>query len=245
MFRTLDGKLIAETAQRLARRINDRFPESGLRRVADELCAMADEAVARIEHIQRPYWRLRIAVGTVAVIGIVLVVWGALDARIRDDIHRGIDVSSFIQTVESIIGTTVFLGAALIFLWTTERRLKRVRALRALDELRSVAHIVDMHQLTKDPERSLRQEAQDTPNSPDRTALTPFELGRYLDYCSEMCALVGKLSALHGAGVDDPVVLAAVDQIEVLTTGLSRKVWQKIMLLDSLAARAAEGPEGS
>ena len=243
MYRTLNGKLIAMTARRLSHRINDRFPESGLRRVADELCEISDEAVARIENIRRPYWKLRFAVGSVAVAGLVLVIWGALDARIRDDIHGGIEVSSFIQMVESIIGTAVFLGAAMIFLWTTERRLKRSRALRAIDELRSVAHIVDMHQLTKDPERSLRQGDEDTPNSPDRGALTPFELGRYLDYCSEMCALVGKLAALHCADVDDPVVLAAVDQIEVLTTGLSRKVWQKIMLLDTLAARAAEERE--
>ncbi len=64
--------------------------------------------------------------------------------------------------------------------------------------------------------------------------MTPFELGRYLDYCSEILSLVGKVSTLHVADSDDSVVLDAVDQIERLTTGLSQKVWQKIRVLDRL-----------
>jgi hypothetical protein len=35
---------------------------------------------------------------------------------------------------------------------TIETRVKRRRALRAIHELRSIAHVIDMHQLTKDPE---------------------------------------------------------------------------------------------
>jgi hypothetical protein len=53
---------------------------------------------------------------------------------------------------------------------------------------------------------------------------------RYLDYCSEMLALVGKIAALYAPRIDDPVALAAVDGIESLTTNLSRKVWQKITM---------------
>ena len=40
-----------------------------------------------------------------------------------------------------------------IFLVTLEVRLKRRRALAAIHELRAMAHIIDMHQLTKDPDR--------------------------------------------------------------------------------------------
>jgi hypothetical protein len=32
---------------------------------------------------------------------------------------------------------------------------------------------------------------------------------------------------------DDPVALAAVNEVEDLTTGLSRKIWQKIMILNA------------
>jgi hypothetical protein len=102
--------------------------------------------------------------------------------------------------------------------------------------LRSLAHIVDMHQLTKDPERVTGPPAN-TESSPKR-ALTPFELTRYLDYCSEMLALISKAAALHVQAFDDPPTLDAVEQIEDLTAGLSRKIWQKIMILDRISAPA-------
>ncbi|MFM7924284.1 MAG: hypothetical protein ACKPJJ_29030, partial [Planctomycetaceae bacterium] len=55
---------------------------------------------------------------------------------------------------------------------------------------------------------------------------------RYLDYCSELLSLVGKLAALYAQSTSDPVVLQSVNDIEQLTNGLSRKIWQKIMMLD-------------
>jgi hypothetical protein len=94
-----------------------------------------------------------------------------------------------------------------------------------------------MHQLTKDPDRlsdEPREGASDTPSSPTRT-LTRFELGRYLDYCSEMLALLGKIAALYAQNTADPVALGAVDEIEALTSGLSHKIWQKIMILHEQA----------
>lgn len=33
--------------------------------------------------------------------------------------------------------------------------------------------------------------------------------------------------------LDDAVALAAVNEVESLTTGLSRKIWQKLMILHS------------
>ena len=63
--------------------------------------------------------------------------------------------------------------------------------------------------------------------------LTRFELSRYLDYCSEMFSLIGKLAAVYSKDLDDPEVVSAVNDVEALTTGLSRKVWQKLMVLES------------
>ena len=54
----------------------------------------------------------------------------------------------------------------------------------------------------------------------------------YLDYCSEMLSLIGKLAAQYVQKFDDPVVLAAVNEVEAPTTGLSGKIWQKIMILN-------------
>ncbi len=94
------------------------------------------------------------------------------------------------------------------------------------------AHVIDAHQLTKDPD-CLLIEGEDTASSPKRE-LTPFEMSRYLDYCSEMLSLVGKIAALYAQHIDDPVALGAVDGIESLTTNLSRKVWQKITMFRSV-----------
>jgi len=95
-----------------------------------------------------------------------------------------------------------------------------------------------MHQLTKDPDR-IDSPHLDTASSPTRR-LTSAELGRYLDYCSELLSLLSKIAALHVQHVIDPVTLAAVNEIEALTTGLSGKIWQKITLLghDPLRPRA-------
>ena len=70
--------------------------------------------------------------------------------------------------------------------------------------------------------------------------MNPFELTRYLDYCTEMLSLISKAAALHVQGFEDPVTLDAVEQIEDLTNGLSRKIWQKIMILDRMVAPAAQ-----
>jgi hypothetical protein len=62
--------------------------------------------------------------------------------------------------------------------------------------------------------------------------MSEFELMRYLDYCSEMLSLTGKLAALYMQNMRDPVVIESVNEIEDLTTSLSRKIWQKIMILN-------------
>ena len=101
-----------------------------------------------------------------------------------------------------------------------------------------MAHIIDMHQLTKDPERVMNPAVRsDTPSSPARV-LNPFQLSRYLDYSSEMLALLSKSAALYVQDFDDPVTISAVNEIENLTSGLSRKIWQKIMILDREVADA-------
>jgi len=126
------------------------------------------------------------------------------------------------------------LGAAIYFLFSLEKRIKRQRALAAIHELRSIAHIIDMHQLTKDPERMFRK-WENTPTSP-QIQMSPLQLNRYLDYCTEMLSLTGKIAALYVQRFDDATSLAAVSEIEELTTSLSRKIWQKIMILENRQA---------
>ena len=97
-----------------------------------------------------------------------------------------------------------------------------------------------MHQLTKDPEPFLTRSS--TVSSPQRV-FTRFELARYLDYCSELLSLTSKLAALHVQCLNDPVVLNAVNDVEILAANLSGKIWQKIMILDIAMPR--ESPVSS
>ncbi len=69
-----------------------------------------------------------------------------------------------------------------------------------------------------------------TSSSPLRD-LDQEHLLRYLDYCTEMLSLTGKLAALYAQYFPDATVVAAVNDVEQLTTNLSRKVWQKIVLV--------------
>jgi hypothetical protein len=146
-------------------------------------------------------------------------------------------VSDFLQGIDSAVNEIILLGAASYFLIGWETRRKRRRALRALHVLRSLAHIIDMHQLTKDPERLLAPEKR-TPSSPAHT-FTKFELARYLDYCSEMLSIISKAAALYVQNFDDPVTLAAVNDMEQLTGSLSQKLWLKIDILERVAPGAS------
>jgi hypothetical protein len=62
-------------------------------------------------------------------------------------------------------------------------------------------------------------------------------LRRYLDYCSEMLSLAGKLAALYAQAVSTPAAVEAVNDLENLSIGLSRKIWQKIALIPDTKAR--------
>jgi len=233
MYRNLDPALLVQTVARLKERVQERFPGSGLGKVAEELHEVARQVIARTETINRPHVVLR-AASTLTVIALVAVMAAVLyKLRLAPGEWTWLSV---IQVLESAINDIILLGAGLFFLITLEVRVKRRRALKAIHELRSLAHIIDMHQLTKDPHILLGQGPQ-TANSPMRT-LTHYQLARYLDYCSEMLSLIGKLAALYVQRFDDQVALAAVDGIEDLTNGLSRKIWQKITVLEG-AARVA------
>jgi hypothetical protein len=154
-----------------------------------------------------------------------------------------VEITEIIQTSEAGLSEAVLIGAGLLFLIGWERRLKRSRALRALHELRSVAHVIDMHQLTKDPERLLERYSS-TKASP-RETMTAFELNRYLDYCSELLSLTGKVAAVYVQWFEGPAVLEAVAEIEDLTTGLCQKIWQKVSLIQRVDdVRPAASPEG-
>lgn len=230
----LEPARIVETVDVLERRIAERFPGSGLSRVAADLNATARTGVARAAALTQPFWLIRFGVGLAFVLGIAAQIFAA--RLVHLDPFRA-DALSLAQGLDSAFNLLAIFGAAIWFLLTLEERIKRGRALASLHELRSLAHVVDMHQLTKDPTILLANFHKRTSHSPAR-AMSRFELTRYLEYCSEMLALIGKLAALYAEGVRDSVVIEAVNDVETLAANLGRKIWQKITIIEQLD----EGP---
>ncbi|MBI1384160.1 MAG: hypothetical protein GC150_04545 [Rhizobiales bacterium] len=226
MYRRLDPNKIIQTLERLTLRIEERFAGAGLASVARELTDLAAQTSARAEKIKEPNWTLRLAVGLLMAIGlaVLIAVTNIIQVKRTTD-----DLFGVLQGIEAFFNVVVLMGAAAFFLATVERRVKRGRALRDLHGLRAIVHVIDMHQLTKDPGVLVEGEHR-TAHSPART-MTPFELTRYLDYCSEMLSLTGKVAALYAQSLDDRAVTETVNEIEQLTTDLSRKIWQKIMII--------------
>ncbi len=225
-YNQLDSDQIVTTADQLCRRVRERFPSAGLNNCSVQLLEITRQAKVRAAAIGAPMRWLRVllwlAVASIVAIFVVTI----RHVRLKQaDLEGG----QLIQILEAGFNATVLVGAVIVFLLTVEVRVKRRRALKAIHELRSLSHIIDMHQLTKDPERML-QKGADTESSPKRT-MTQFELSRYLDYCTEMLSLCGKVAALYVQNFEDSEAVSAVNDLEDLTSGLTRKIWQKIMII--------------
>jgi hypothetical protein len=230
MYRALNALKITKTVEELEARIVSRFPGSGLARVCGDLAGLSRQTADRIQNVARPNWILRAGLAAVVIAGLltlVLLVREALALKGSDQL------SDVMQGLDAGMNLTLILGGAAFFVSTLETRWKRRRALAALHELRSIIHVIDMHQLTKDP--SMLGAAR-TSASPDHD-LTPFELMRYLDYCSEMLSLAAKLAALYAEKLSDPIVVDTVGDIERLTSNLSSKIWQKITMVQAFGGR--------
>lgn len=233
-YSQLDASLITRTLEETRDRIGERFPESNLRRVAEQLLGVSRETVECVEYLSRPNWALRTA-GAVAIVALLALAVLAAGLTLRAPVDM--TFSDVVQTIEAGVNDIVFFGIAVFFVMTIEIRVKRRRALAMLHQLRSLAHIVDMHQLTKDPERLMSARAGGAPvDHPQPT--TGIDLAKYLDFCSELLSLTSKIAALLVQRFDDSVVLAGVNEIEGLTTGLSGKIWQKITILERSSGRA-------
>ena len=223
MYQALDAARISSTAVEISRRIGNQFPGSGLSAVSATLCGLADASTDRAARLARADWRIRVPVGIavttmVAIAGFVLL-------RIRVNAGAG-SWAELAQGLEASVSNVVFFGIAIFFLLSLETRAKRRLALNGLNELRSIAHVIDMHQLTKDPPTTRRRD------SPPDAPMPQVEMAQYLDCCSELLAVTSKLAALHIQAFSDPVVADSVNGIQALTLGLSGKIWQKIMILD-------------
>lgn len=234
--RVLNPALVVATFQQLEARVSERFPGSGLAKVCGDLVVVAGDTAGRARRLARPYVGLRLLAALTVVIAISVQIF---TARLVDwsVVGQTADAVGMAEGLSAAVNLALLAFGALWFLITAEQRLKRWRILGSLYELRAFAHVIDMHQLTKDPTIILAGAAP-TASSPQRR-MSEFQLSRYLDYCAEMLALTAKLAALYANQTHDSVVIDAVNDVENLTSNLGRKIWQKIMILSQLREGAA------
>jgi len=227
----LDPDKVTATLDRLREPITRSFVEP--RHLADvvlEVRAVVGQ-VTREPGAAAP-WHRAVRIGSRVAIGLLVVlIVVAVGSAVRTGATQVGDVRAldWLQIVEAGVNDVVFAGLAIFFLRSVPDRIVRRRTLGLLHRLRSLAHIFDMHQMSKDPESLLP--LGEGGGNPGGDPMSRAELGRYYDYCSELLSLVAKVAALCAEASTDAVVLETVSEIENLTNGMSRKIWQKISLL--------------
>jgi len=225
----LNSEKVISTISTLEKRIADRFPESGLRKTCADFLKIAKKSDSNINWLIKPNIPLRLFSYLIISLGIGGIIYSVsyVEFKLEDT-----TISNIIALSEAVFNDIILLGAAIFFLISLESRVNRKKSLEMLNELRVTAHVIDMLQLTKGPSLINATETSTT-NSPKRY-LTKFEMERYLDYSSELASLIAKVGALYSQSLSDEVVVRAVNEIEILCTGLSRKIWQKIIILNQL-----------
>jgi hypothetical protein len=220
---------VGATVAQLERRIHARFGERGLTKAVRDLgqLVVLVQTEAGESHVRLRRTTLAARTTSITIIGATLF---ALVFGLRSAVTQGLEqTAGWVPLVESVINDLVFAAIAVLFLWAMPERLERRALLRLLHRLRSLAHVIDMHQLSKAPEQVSPTYVPTAESL--RHGLYADQLYHYLDYCSEMLSLTAKTAALCGEHTSDGVVLETISTIERLTTELSNKIWQKISLL--------------
>lgn len=234
MYTKLNPQHIIKTLKALEVRIDERFPGSGLFKVCKELTGLAEASGGHISRLAEPNLLLRFAIISVVIFGGMMLAYLGSIIEVKRDAENLFGV---MQGIDSVFNIIVLMGAGIIFLVSLEDRWKRQQAMEHLHELRSIIHVIDMHQLPKDPS-SARPPTVATPDSDtEQRPISAFELTRYLDYCSEMLSLAAKVAALYAQSTKDPLVIEAASELGQITTNLSNKIWQKISMVHRLESR--------
>src|SRR3989338_930014 len=178
-YAELRSQEIIQTSDGVLEAIAERFPCSGLSGIAREIHERAGQMDAGIAAIMRPRKTIRVlsAMLTALLVLLALVLLSLFFRMILYNLHE-----EFLQAIDAVISAIVLLGGGLFFVVSAERRQRGKDSLRQLHTLRALAHVIDMHQLKKDPLIS-RRPAERVPE--------------YLDYCSDLLNIIGKMAAYY------------------------------------------------
>jgi hypothetical protein len=148
-FTKLNSEPIVQQMEVLSKRIEERFPDSGLNAIGKESYKLAQGIKEKHNEFSKPNYFIRVP----SYLLIFLIIVGVAYTIYRIELPgEQLKLFELFSIVESGINDLVFISIAIYFLFGIETRIKRKKALRAMEELRSFVHVIDMHQLSKEPQ---------------------------------------------------------------------------------------------
>src|SRR4051794_10598920 len=111
-YNQLDAALITRTLEETCERIAERFPESNLRLLGQQLLGVSREASECVGYLRRPNWLLRIGgiVISVGMLGLIVV-----GAGVTLRAPGTMTMSDVVQTIEAGVNDVVFFAVAVFF----------------------------------------------------------------------------------------------------------------------------------
>jgi hypothetical protein len=115
VYRSVNPESVVRTVERLRDRIKERFPESGLGRVAEELHEVAQASAARALWTRKPLLPLRVAMGALVLLILAGLVTMVLALRGTAELKQ-VSVIELVQALEAGVNDVIFVGVAIFFL---------------------------------------------------------------------------------------------------------------------------------
>ena len=109
-YRTLDPRLIIETAERLQERVAARFPDPACARSRPNWCRSSRDLAERRARLAQPIWWLRILIGAAIVAGAAMFIF--VGTILSFDRFSGGDVSRIRAGHRSLASTRCCLPAS-------------------------------------------------------------------------------------------------------------------------------------
>jgi hypothetical protein len=240
MYKSLDFQKILSATHVLCNRVNERFPGSGLANVATEVFGFMTEVKETEKILLTDSWTgylMKIGGSALIVITLFATILAAIDYRAGGQIS----ITDFIQGVNSLLGTVVYAGLAILFVINFELKRKRKIVIRVVNQLKSMAHIIDMHQLSKDPEMICKNLTHTRAHG-KVAPMTPFQLRKYLSYCIELLAMLGKIASFHAQRFNDALAAETVSDFERLTGDMAERIAQKISMIPYFEDKSNDEP---
>jgi hypothetical protein len=113
MYRELNIKKIIDAIHLLSQRINDRFPDSNLLKVSEELGGLAQKTKDNIYSLNKPYIYFRVSFILLVIISIAAIVYTLSLVSVN---KQDLNLQNIIFTSEALLNEAVMIGAAFYFI---------------------------------------------------------------------------------------------------------------------------------